>query len=450
MRGAIFLPAGRGDAVIAWSQGEEVTRARFLQDVHALARRLPERPYVLNHCEDRYHFLVGLAAAFLRRQVSLFPPSRASQVLEQLAHDYPGAYCLSDQADEPPVMQLTRFARATERSAAADELPPIPLEQTVVIAFTSGSTGTPKPYPKTWRAVTHETRVAGRSLGLAPGERGYVVSTVPPQHMYGFIYSVILPAQFGYVIGAQRPFYPEDIRKALASYPQPGILVTTPVHIRACVREQVSLPPLRMIISATAPLADTLAQQTETLCRTRVLEVYGSTETASIAARHTIATDLWRTFDDIEVTQSNHSLRVAAPYLPQPMILSDNVEVRSKREFVLLGRDTDMVKIAGKRMSLTELNRYLLDIDGVTDGVFFMPDIAEAEREPRLTAFVVAPGRTREQIFEALRLNIDPVFLPRPLRLLEALPRNATGKLPRADLMRLWEEQEQAEVLGNH
>ena len=35
----------------------------------------------------------------------------------------------------------------------------------------------------------------------------------------------------------------------------------------------------------------------------------------------------------------------------------------------------------------------------------------------------------------ALRESIDPVFLPRPLRLLDRLPRNDTGKLPRQALL---------------
>jgi acyl-coenzyme A synthetase/AMP-(fatty) acid ligase len=52
-------------------------------------------------------------------------------------------------------------------------------------------------------------------------------------------------------------------------------------------------------------------------------------------------------------------------------------------------------------------------------------------------AFVVAPGRARSQILAALRARLDPVFLPRPLVLVDALPRNATGKLPRAELRAL-------------
>jgi acyl-coenzyme A synthetase/AMP-(fatty) acid ligase len=38
---------------------------------------------------------------------------------------------------------------------------------------------------------------------------------------------------------------------------------------------------------------------------------------------------------------------------------------------------------------------------------------------------------------ERLRQRIDPVFLPRPLILVERLPRNATGKLPQNALQNL-------------
>jgi acyl-coenzyme A synthetase/AMP-(fatty) acid ligase len=50
---------------------------------------------------------------------------------------------------------------------------------------------------------------------------------------------------------------------------------------------------------------------------------------------------------------------------------------------------------------------------------------------PRLMAFVVAPGLTSENVMRALRERVDAAFLPRPLCFVEALPRNATGKLPR-------------------
>ena len=52
----------------------------------------------------------------------------------------------------------------------------------------------------------------------------------------------------------------------------------------------------------------------------------------------------------------------------------------------------------------------------------------------RIVALVVAPSLGEADILAALRRAIDPVFLPRPLRRVDALPRNETGKLPRAAL----------------
>jgi acyl-coenzyme A synthetase/AMP-(fatty) acid ligase len=442
-----LLRPGGPEEVIAWRADQPITRAQFLRDLAALAARLPERPYVLNHCEDRYRFLVGLAAALTRGQVSLFPSNRAPEVLAQLQCDYPGVYCLTDQeaAEEAGVMELCAYDASGAAAAAVE--PAFPAGQLVAIAFTSGSTGVPKRYPKHWGGFVHEARVAGESLGLVPGSGGQVLATVPAQHMYGFVYSVILPAQWGYVIGAERPFYPEDIRRALNQRPRPTILVTTPVHIRACLLDGVHLPALDFILSSTAPLDATLAAAAEARYATRVIEFYGSTETGAIAARRQAEGAAWRTFDDIRVAAAEDGFRVTAPYLPEPMLLGDSVEVRNACEFLLYGRNAELVKIAGKRIALGDLNRHLLALDGVRDGTFFLPDAAGG-REPRLAAFVVAPGRSREQLLEELRRRIDPVFLPRPLRLVERLPRNATGKLPRGQLLQLFREAEEKEAAG--
>lgn len=435
-----FFNAAVANDAVAWRDGAPIVRAQFLKDVARLAARLPARPYVLNHCEDRYAFLVSFAAAMIRKQVSLFPASRAPQVIAQLHRDYPAVYCLSDQADEPAALEVVQFQAAIAGTAAAQTSPlAFPAEQVAAIAFTSGSTGTPKPYPKTWGGFVHEAKVAGASLGLQSGAARMVLATVPAQHMYGFLASILLPIQFGYTIGAARPFYPADIRAALAAHPAPAILITTPVHIRACVLEHMQFPPLDFVLTSTAPLAPALAAQAEAAFATRVLEFYGATETGAIAQRRQADTARWRLFDDIAVAPHADGFCVSAPYFPQPMVLSDCIEIHSPREFTLLGRNADLIKIAGKRVSLADLNRLLLDIDGVVDGTFYLPD-GDGVHEPRLTAFVVAPGRTRAQLLHALKEQIDPVFLPRPLHLVAALPRNPTGKLPRGNLQRLLEQ----------
>ena len=87
---------------------------------------------------------------------------------------------------------------------------------------------------------------------------------------------------------------------------------------------------------------------------------------------------------------------------------------------------------------------YLIGVKllGVNDGAFFLPDTGVDGREARLTAFVVAPGMSREQLLEILRNKIDAVFLPRPLYIVPSLPRNDTGKLPRNNLVSLHQQQQ--------
>ena len=96
-----------------------------------------------------------------------------------------------------------------------------------------------------------------------------------------------------------------------------------------------------------------------------------------------------------------------------------------------------MVNVAGKRSSLAHLSHQLCAIPGVKDGAFFAPDEIGGDGVGRLMAFAVAPGTTVQALRRKLRERIDPAFMPRPLVLLDELPRNATGKLPRAALAAL-------------
>jgi acyl-coenzyme A synthetase/AMP-(fatty) acid ligase len=92
-----------------------------------------------------------------------------------------------------------------------------------------------------------------------------------------------------------------------------------------------------------------------------------------------------------------------------------------------------MIKVAGKRTSLQEITRHLLASPGVRDAAVFVP-----EPDARPAAFVVAPGLSAQQIMASLAGRIEPVFMPRPLIVVERLPRNDVGKLPREALLSLW------------
>jgi len=226
---------------------------------------------------------------------------------------------------------------------------------------------------------------------------------------------------------------------ALAEVPAPRILVTTPLHIRACVTASSRLPHVECILSATAPLPVSLAKQAETMFETSVYEVYGFTEAGSLATRRTVAGETWHVLDGIALHQESDRYFLQAPYLPQAIPFPDLVSLQGPHRFVLHGRGTDLVNIGGHRGSLGDLNHKLCAIEGVQDGTFFLPDDTGAS-VTRLTAFVVAPGKSAKQVLSALREIIDPVFLPRPLHVVPTLPRNQTGKLTREALLELLHE----------
>jgi acyl-CoA synthetase (AMP-forming)/AMP-acid ligase II len=216
-------------------------------------------------------------------------------------------------------------------------------------------------------------------------------------------------------------------------------LISTPVHLRALLTSDIELPPIELIVSATAPLAEDLAREVEMKFHTRLLEIYGSTETGQIATRRTAARLTWRLWPDVRLVPGDGGIFAQGGHVEQSTALCDVIELTGEHEFLLHGRTADLVNIAGKRSSFGYLNAQLNAIPGVVDGAFFLPD---AERSggtgvSRLTAVVVAPSLSTAQLTEQLRQRIDPVFLPRPLLLVDRLPRNATGKLPHHALQAL-------------
>src|SRR5690606_15693622 len=97
-------------------------------------------------------------------------------------------------------------------------------------------------------------------------------------------------------------------------------------------------------------------------------------------------------------------------------------------------RADGVVKIGGKRISLAEIERRLLDIPGVEDAAVWVVEV-DGARGNETVALVVAPGLSPEHLRTELRRWLDPVVIPRRLRLVDALPREANGKLTRRRLL---------------
>jgi len=423
------IAVGHARRAVAFDEHGDVPLDRFLAQVRGVAATLPAAAHAINLCEDRYRFLVAFCAVAMRGQTNLLPPSRAPAAVDEAMAQHPDSYCIGDGDLAPAPARYLRLPDALPERIG--DTPLLDDDALVAIGYTSGSTGRPHANPKTWGSFRRSTAQNLEALSdLWPEGDAHLVATVPPQHMYGMEMSVLLPLLGPVAVHAARPFFPEDVARALAHARGPRILVTTPVHLRALLVSDCVLPPLRAIVSATAPLSAELARQAEARFGCEVREVFGSTETCVIARRRTACETAWTPLPGVRVAPQPDGTAVHAPHLAAPVVLADLVEVEADGRFVLRGRNADLLEIAGKRASLGDMTRKLLAIPGVEDGIVFQLDSTGEGGVRRIAALAVAPSLDEASILAALRRKIDPVFLPRPLRCVATLPRNETGKLP--------------------
>jgi len=415
--------------------------ADLLRDAASLAAEMPAHRYVVNLCGDRYRFTVALAAALLREQITLLPQDATEGVLGQLAVDYRDLYCLHDGPAPQAAGACFAFSGPLARSSAPARMPQIPESQPAVVLFTSGSTGRPAPHLKRWGTLVRSSLAAGARLGIAALPGATVIGTVPHQHSYGLESTILLALQHGLALYGGRPFYPADILSAILAAPRPRILITAPIHLRAILADAGELPPLDLIVSATAPLAPALAAEAEARFAAPLLEIYGCSEAGQLALRRTAASAEWRSLDSVALRQDMAGTWASGAVVEGEVLLGDVLELLGADRFLLHGRMADLVNIAGKRTSLAYLNAQLTSIPGVVDGVFVAPEETGAGIA-RLAAYAVAPGLSEKAILAELRRRIDTAFLPRPLRCVEALPRNHLGKLPHEAVRRLAAEQD--------
>lgn len=384
---------------------------------------------VLNLCEDRYHFLVVFTASMLESRTTVMPSNRSEGELARLRKAHAGIQVIGD-------LEIGSLCAAGIEEH--EESPEWLIEQiqeslTVAEVYTSGSTGLPKVNDKTWGQLFKGAQQIAARFRLDQAEHS-IIATVPPQHMFGFEMSIVLPLVCGVSIHYAQPFYPLDIQKALSEMQSPRVLVTTPLHLKACTTLFEDWPEIDFILSATDFMPEELATQAETSMCTEVREIYGCSEVGAIATRRMTESSGWKLLPNYRIDIKEEEAWFQRVDEMAAICLPDKIEFISDGCFQLMGRSDDLVKIGGKRASLAELTQRIKGLPGVKDAVVFRPS-GESIHRIRLAALAIAPGMTAKQIRDALSREIDPVFLPRPLCVVQSFPYNSVGKLPHEKLL---------------
>ncbi|NVB42532.1 AMP-binding protein [Pseudenhygromyxa sp. WMMC2535] len=419
---------------------------------------------ILCVASDRYHFTVALLAAWQRGHRVALPPNAQPEFLRGLAED-PAISLVIHDTDEMTGLDLRPLlAEETRATPPAEplELAPLAADRRLVSIWTSGSTGEHQRHAKTAGQLFAEALVLADHFGLAaiPGSRGdhsdragvRVVATVPSHHIYGLLFSVLVPLVSGGSFLRETPLHAGVVRAAIVDN-RADVLVSVPAHLRALrILDPGQLPPLARVFSSGAALPAATAAMLDERFDLAITEILGSTETGGIVWRTSEggAPGTWTPLPHVRVDVdpeedqgSRGQLLVDSPFLPpdgsRPWRTADRVELLAGGRLRHLGRVDGVVKIGGKRIALAEIERRLLAIEGVEDAAVGVVEVGGA-RGQETVALAVAPGLSPELLRHELRRWLDPVVVPRRLRLVDALPREDNGKLPRRRLLEALEQ----------
>lgn len=296
---------------------------------------------------------------------------------------------------------------------------------------TSGSSGAARPCMHRLADLEQEV---GHLATLFPGTRR-VVAAVPSHHIYGFLFTVLLPQQLGdvAVLDVRRQM-PQAIARMLRSG---DLLVSHPAHWALMARHGGPLPPGVLGVSSTAPCPDALAQQLLELGLARLTQVYGSSETAGIGTRDAAGEPyrlmpFWSRVDDGEPGDAGTTrlTRRAADGSTAVHPQQDRLEWPDDRSFHVRGRLDGAVQVAGSNVFPAQVREVLLAHPQVAEAAVRLMTPTEGER---LKAFVVPrPGAERATLPAALDAwceeRLRAPARPRAWTFGDSLPSNALGK----------------------
>ncbi len=427
-----LLPHGPGDVVAFGDEGSR-TAADLLAAASCVARALRALPpgEVTRACADRYVAAAALLGAWQAGRAVALPPNGQDEAVRAAVRASTSGVLLHDRAGAADGVDV-RNLLAT--GASPEPLRAVEPGRHLVTLWTSGSTGAPQRFEKTAAQILGEALLLPGLFGIGRGAR--VVATVPAHHIYGLLFGVLAPLAAGGAVARGSPLHAESVAGALRDA-RATHLVSSPAHLRGLLALE-ALPRIACAFSSGGELPAPVRRELGERLGLPVREIYGSTETGGVAWRAE-AGGSWSPFPGVRVEAGpDGRLAVHSPFLPadapRPFVSGDRGEVVPDGTFRLLGRVDGVVKVAGKRVSLAEVEARLLAVPGVRDAaVVALP--APGGRDVELRAAVEAPGLAPAEIREALRQWLDPVTVPRVVRVVERLPREASGKLPRERLL---------------
>ncbi len=345
-----------------------------------------------------------------------------------------------------PERSADRIEVSRRREAGRPAVP----QDARLIKLTSGSTGMPKGIVASEANLTADCHNICRSMDIRPGDIN--LGAIPFSHSYGFSNLVTPLVLQGTAIVVSNDYHPQsilDFCNRHACTVVPGIPMAFD-HLAAAATGEFR--SARTFLSAGAPLPAATSRKFRERFGKDIHSFYGCSECGGITydragaavERGTVGTAM----DGVTLNMSRQrvSVRSAAvalgylidastfePFRAGTFTTDDLIEMRENDEVALIGRASDLINTAGKKVNPREVEQIILQLDGVRQAKVY-GEPAGARGEVVAAVVVADPDVTREQIREFCRERLSLHKVPRIVKLIDAIPIDERGKVKRAAL----------------
>lgn len=412
-----------------------ILKGQGYESIYSLAggirSRFPSDSTLCLYTVSKSVIISALLASMAGGPVIIMPYSINEHVLHEVHNSVGFNYLLSDTQQKVP----EGFDLITPEECGKNNInlfSPRNPDDIFLKLFTGGSTGRPKVWSKSPGNLLTEAFFLSQFFNIS--EKDIFASTVPPNHIYGLLFSVLVPFISSAAVLDDIFAYPGEIINAVKNN-LATVLISVPMHYRILRGGGFSTPSLRLAFSSGGKLDNDDAGSFFQNTNLKVAEIYGSTETGGIAYRYNSGSGgKWSPFESVKWKIKNERLCVSSDYISQELfrdndgfyITGDRAEHEDESGFNLLGRADGIVKVGGKRVDINKIQEKLRGMSGINDAVVIsMP--SDKGRE-NIIAALYEGSVEEDEVKKRVSKIIEDYELPRKIKRAQKIPSTSTGK----------------------
>jgi len=307
-----------------------------------------------------------------------------------------------------------------------------------VLFFTSGTTGEPTGVLKSKENILEELAVLKTLFSPLGIER--VVVTVPLIHIYGFLVGVMLPKVLGVDVVLKEEFLPHELIDLAED--KKTLCITNPVFLKVLNKLKIEAQcPHITFVSSTGKLEASIAQSLQEKIGCTIYQLFGSTETGGIAYKVNDDT-IWTALKGVKIDKVGQNLSVQSPFISeyiledtvqsieQPFVTTDIIKLEDNG-FTLLGRESEIIKISGKRISLLEIESLLENHTEIDESLVKLSYGVASHKDEQLDIMIKSHlelSMLRQIVKTTLQENYKKINIRSTVHKVDEIPKNHMGK----------------------